>query len=279
MRNLFLLLILISFRLNAQITFETAYPNNVYYDPPGLVNFSAAGYKYVFADTDQIVLYNLNHSVYRTILMPNMPAGCHNFRVRWVSDQLFNTNPLDVEYVLTYESLTTFLRSVRVYDENSNLLFARDTFDLPGNDPGTGLHEMGIVHTSAGVKMILRNHINAKTTVYSLPGVLPCRMCDGGVISGLQPNSTSTTQSQQVQAPYPNPTQGSITLPYSLPNGTTTGEMIIYDMMGREVKRYSITNTFSSLVLETSELAAGAYSYSIQTTFGISPGNKFSVVQ
>jgi hypothetical protein len=278
MNRFLLFLILISCKLSAQITFETNYNNNVYYDAPGLMNFSAAGYKYVFADTDQIVLYNLNHSVYRTISMPNMPSGSFNFRVRWVSDELFNTNPADIEYVLTYESLTTSFMSVRVYDENGNILLSRDTCYLPGS-LNAGIHEQGIVHTSAGVKMLLRNQVNSKTTVYALPGVLPCTMCDQGVMSGLQPNTSSGAQSQQIAAPYPNPTQSSITLPYSLPNGTSTGEIIIYNMIGREVKRYSITSVFSSLVLETSELASGTYSYSIQTTLGISPGSKFSVVQ
>lgn len=266
--------------VNAQITLEHSYPNQVYYDPMGMVHLSSAGYKYAIADSDQIVLYNLNHSLYATIAIPNQPAGNFNYRVWWISDALFNTNPNDIEYAITYTTLSTNVSHLRVYDEAGNLLFARDTFTIDNTlYPANGLKTYGIFHNSAGTKMILRNQFTQVISVYSLPGVLPCEMCDGGVISGIQPQTGATDHQQQLGSPYPNPTNSTTTIPYTLPAESSSGTLIIYDVAGREVKRYAVTNAFASLELSTADLAEGTYSYSLEAGGVILPGKKFVVVK
>lgn len=279
MKHLLPLFLLFALKAGAQITYEAAYPPSPY-PGFGVVHLSAAGYKYAISDSDQIVLYNMNHTVYTTITIPNQPSGNYNYVVTWISDELFNTNPADIEYILTYTSISSGIPHTRVYDQTGNLLLARDTFVLNNTLSQEGVPVYGVVHTSSGVKLLLRNQLTYASVVYSLPGVLPCSMCDGGVIAGMQqsPSGPSANQ-QQMPAPYPNPTTSNTTIPYELPSGIRTGQMVIYDLAGREVKRYSVTNAFTTLEIAGGELAAGTYSYCLQTSEGVTYGQKFVVAE
>lgn len=278
MKYTFVLFLLFALKAEAQITFEHTYTNPVYYDQVGIVHLSAAGYKYVYSDTDQVILYNLNHSVYTTISIPVQSPGIVSCRVTWISDQLFNTNPNDVEYALSYLD-NSGLGHIRIYDQAGTLLFGRDSFHLYGNF-GPGQNSTGVVHTAGGVKLLIVNQLSRETSAYSLPGVLPCSMCDGGVISGIQPQPSSPTENQQqLQNPYPNPTSSTTTIPYTLPDGSSAGTIVIYDAAGREVKRYGVSNAFTTLELSTADLAEGTYSYSLEAGGMILPGKKFVVVK
>ncbi len=278
MKRLLFALLLVSNFASAQITLEQDYPNTIYMRQLKLVHFTTNGYKYLLTDATQIVLYNLNHSVFRTIPLPSLP-GCTSFRVDWLSDELFNTNPADFEYVLTYSSTITNLRNVSVYDELGNVLLSRDSFELSSHFPLDGERLPEVVHTVAGSKLMLINQFTFKTSVYSLPGMMPCTMCDQGVISGIQPVNGTTDTPQQLPSPYPNPTNSTTTIPYTLPDGVSSGTIVIYDFAGREVKRYAVTSAFTSLMLSGQDLANGTYSYNLESGETILPGRQFVIAK
>ncbi|HEY6170793.1 MAG TPA: T9SS type A sorting domain-containing protein, partial [Candidatus Kapabacteria bacterium] len=111
------------------------------------------------------------------------------------------------------------------------------------------------------------------TEVYSLPGKLPTSNTKLSVtdaptiISGSTPSTSA----------YPNPSNGKIRVAYSLPEGVTTGELVITSTDGREVKRYRVGNMFNDILIEKSELASGAYFYKLTSERGESEARKFVI--
>ncbi len=282
MKKLMVTFQLIAISATAQITFEASYPNAPGYSNSGLIQLSAAGYKYFENVNGQINIYNLNHSLFRTFSIPPQPfTPISNIGVRFVSDELFNTNSADIEYMIVYRDTTNFgigPSHIRVYDELGNVLFLRDTADCPNSTNSFPMAQHGIVFTSAGVKMLIRDMSpSGAMEVYSLPGTIPCNECTGGVINGIQQTGGGTQPNQQLPAPYPNPTTSSVTIPYQLPAGTNSGTMIIYDLLGQEVKQYSVTSSFNTLVIESGTFLPGTYTYVLSTAQGNVAGNKIVV--
>ena len=84
-----IMLIIASGSSYAQITLENNYTSS--YVPQGflsLVKLSSSGYKYSTYDTSIITLYNLNHTVFRTINIPHSQGGtCGNcaFSIFYIS--------------------------------------------------------------------------------------------------------------------------------------------------------------------------------------------------
>lgn len=280
MKKLLLALVLICGVAHSQIALENVYPNGGA-KKLGVVHLTSSGYKYFESDTDQIVLYNLNHSVFKTINIPQQAdVNPFTWMIYYVSEELFNTNPNDVEYVISYGEWIGNTNRLKIYDENSNLLFSRDSF-LLGGIVGDGVQKSGIVYTSNGVKMTLsRQGINGPVEVYSLPGVLPCNECTAGVITGLaQSESNAGIPQEFLPNPYPNPTNNYTTITYELPNEVKTGEIVFYNMVGQEVKRFTVSNSFTTLLISANDLAVGTYHYNLVTSKGTIPGKEIMVTK
>lgn len=263
--------------LHAQINLEQSYSSTNL----GLIKLSVSGYKYFEKDSNDIILYNLNHTVFRTITIPALPTTSGNIVVNYISEDLFDTNPTDIEYLVTYIDtigpLPLGQRHVAVFDENGNTLFTRDTAELAGSSVPLAGVSGTISATTSGVKMILLHYPTQTTEVYSLPGVLTCMECNGGIISGIQPEPVQENGEQQQLIPYPNPSNTSTTIPYELPEGVHSGQIAIYNMLGEEVIRYHVTDTFSSIVIDRGELPSGMYTYMLVTGSDAIPGNKFVI--
>lgn len=226
------------------------------------------------SDTDHIAIYNMNHTLFKNILIPINNVGFTYYQVQYVSEELFNTNAADVEYTFIYADFSSVIH-FRIIDESGNILFARDTFAF-GGIQGDGFAQFNIAYTTNGVKMLLRKY-SGSSEVYSLPGILSCNECSSGVISGIAPTNSNGTIQQAMPLPYPNPTNSTTTINYQLPASATTGEMVFYDLTGREVKRVTVTRAFTSVLITAADLAAGTYYYELQTNVGVVPGNKIIV--
>ncbi|MGZ4117244.1 MAG: hypothetical protein ACXVPY_07165, partial [Bacteroidia bacterium] len=66
---------------------------------------------------------------------------------------------------------------------------------------------------------------------------------------------------------------------YTLPDGTTEGEIIFYDIIGNEIKRFKVDRTFTSLLISTADIAAGTYYYQLQTVGNASTAKKMVVIK
>ncbi len=223
---------------DAQITFENNYPTG---SPVSnylrLVKLSASGYKYVINDTSSITLYNLNHTVFKNIIMPPRPGGVLNtssLHVFYISEELFNTNPSNIEYFLAYTDKSFIIRS-KIYDDAGNLLFSKDSIQYNLGASYYGNQEF-ISYTTAGVKMIIGRQFGGAALVYSLPGFLSCHDCTNGVITSMQtPNGTIPNGKI---SNYPNPSTNQTTIEYELPKGSTNADIVFYNTTGQEVKRF-----------------------------------------
>jgi hypothetical protein len=73
---------------------------------------------------------------------------------------------------------------------------------------------------------------------------------------------------------YPNPSSGRVRIAYDLPNGITSGEIVLTTSDGREVKRYHVTSAFNDLLIEEGDLPNGSYFYKLVTDRGESPARR-----
>ncbi len=62
---------------------------------------------------------------------------------------------------------------------------------------------------------------------------------------------------------YPNPANHNFSVNYQL-NGNTKGELIINDLLGKEIQRIAVNEKEGNVVVNTSQLTAGIYFYSLQ---------------
>lgn len=260
---------------NAQITYETSYSAQ-----PLMLYFNHMSPKWMTRATagNAIYLYNLNHSLYTTINIPSQPA---NFAVAYITEDLFDTDSTNLEYLIA--SVNTQSNFVKIYRQDGTLLFQRDSAWMTCSAILTNIdYRSNIVPTDSGTKMFVGiytpyyNH----SEVYSLPGVLPCpSLCGSVAPGGSSPLQIEEAVQKNFNNPYPNPSSSQIRLPYQLPQGETSGEIVFYDLTGSEVKRYKVDTTFSELILTTSDLVAGSYYYQLQTPHSKSEGKKLIVIK
>jgi hypothetical protein len=99
----FLLMFLSSVQLKAQISFEDTLSVGASNASNGLIRFRYAGDKYFSVkDTTSIELYNLNHTLYKSIALPNtsLYGGTSNYLVLYISETLFDNDSSTIEYML-----------------------------------------------------------------------------------------------------------------------------------------------------------------------------------
>jgi hypothetical protein len=276
-----LLLLSITLSNYAQITLENKYPSGgVLSDYLRLVKLSSSGYKYAIHDANKITLYNLNHVVFKTITYPAIPGRNTTFRpwILYLSEELFNTNPADIEYFISYADMGS-VNHCAVYDELGSLLFLKDS----ANNINTGTatyNENFITATTSGTKMIISQaQAPNYATVYSLPGTLTCHDCTNGTVTSIKTNNSASGTNTERISNYPNPTAGQTTIEYNLPQGSTTADLVFYNMTGVEVKRFKVTNAFRDILISTADLDAGTYYYQLQTAEGFKAGKKMVVVK
>jgi hypothetical protein len=254
----------------AQIIAEHTYSRGaISYQDLHIVHFSSQGYKYAIVNSidsgGYINLYNLNHSLYKSFAIPTMPHSAGNGRsisVEYISDSLFNTNPTNIEYFAEDIDINGIYH-VRVFDDIGNTVFSKDSVTYAEILVPFPYVEW-IFYTPNGYKMILQEQYNfggdTSATVYSLPGALPCSECsNNNLITSTQPLLQQNNGS--LLNAYPNPAKNSTTIKYELPDGVNQGDIIFYDLQGRQVKTLTVDRTFDSLLVSTAELAAGTYFY------------------
>ena len=119
MKKIILLLVLFSLlaTARAQIVLEKTYPAST-----GLTELAISGYKYFLMDAvnNQCRLYNMDHSVWKTINL-SVPAGMYLYDVRYVSETLFNSdNKVELAYIYySYDTtLLYYTYYTRVINEN-----------------------------------------------------------------------------------------------------------------------------------------------------------------
>ena len=257
--------------VKGQITLENTYVNQPLMT---IIDLEYAGTKYQWfnlADST-IVLYNLDHSIYKQMVVPAGPQ----VTIWFIRERLWDTDSTDIEYMVTSSPSQT----VTVYDELGNTLFFRDSVLAGGGSPNRangGGWDLNIFNTDSGAVMLLRTFGGDKE-VWKLPGYLDCKPC--GKPAGW--NMTGGQEHRHTGKPgklYPNPSLNSTTVHYDLPEGVTEGELKIYDLNGRPVKSYRVNDGFRTLLIDNSQLPAGTYLYQLETPDGPTGAKKMVVVK
>ena len=253
----------------AQIAFEFALDSASDYNDNELViiKFELEGERYVKINRqgNNMSIYNLNHSLTKTISFASYPPHVGNFLVLYPSQLLFNSDSL-IEFLYGYNDATGMVHT-RIYNENGTALFIGDSL-FSEDEVAIPQQEFTIYNTSAGTKMILSHRTNGKKYIYSLGGTLTTAI-----------DKTSHSFTGNMGNAYPNPTVNTTTIPYTLPQGINNGEVIFYNTQGTEVKRFKVDNTFSSLLVTTTDIPAGTYYYQLQTGGNASGTKKMVVVK
>ncbi len=291
------LLVLVASSSRAQITLEHTYPS-----PPGisLIQVEDSEWKYISTSTDgsTLLIYNLDHSLEKTIVTPTLAPSLHQVYgsvPQFITKKLFSLDGL-YDYLIELDQLSLVTlhqgdtsspwvvssSSACIYNENGVQLFSSDS-----DGEGASM----IFNTERGTKLLLPqqqwtyypgdqyNNPNyypssSGTHVYSLPGKLPGSIAH----SDVNPPTSAIGISLPTSA-YPNPSNGQVRIEYTLPDGVQTGKLIITDLQGNEVKRYRVGTAFNDILISKSDLASGSYFYKIITEKGESNAKRLVVLK
>ena len=253
----------------AQVVLENEYPSVSQLFT--LVPIDSGVYKYVDVDHayDIITLYNLDHSVYMTIPFPAALQETMGTSFFYFTRRLFDCDTSQLEYLVAYQN-PNYDCGVSVYQDDGTLLFNEPDYTTVTPSFGLlGFYQGTVYNTPAGSKLVLRPCITSNldfhlARVYSLCGTLP-----ENILS--QPDLDNNA----FNSAFPNPTRNNITISYKLPEGSRKGELLIYDLNGKTVKQYTVTDAFSNVQLYFDALPAGTYTYGIKTESETIPAGKF----
>lgn len=262
--------LLFAFTSKSQIVLENTYSiaNTTKKSGLTLVKLEISGEKYCLYNIKAkiITLYNLNHSIFKTInLVPltKYRTGTNDSTVSiaYISENLFNSDNL-IEVLSFDGNWYTEINSgdygsLNIFNELGNVIFSGDSL-MPTSKRGATYYGMEdgnfIFNTTVGSKMFLYSYKNNTPTqkVYSLPGQL---------ITSIQKLNTDYNNA----LPFPNPTNNSITVPYKLDNGKE-GKLVINDINGKMLFEYKIDTNFDNVLVDTNTMTAGNYFYSIYSS-------------
>lgn len=235
----------------SQIALEHTYPNS--FAKMIGINLSNSGFKYrvVNLTTNQVILYNLDHSIFKTMSFSTYP-GANSITVWYVSENTFDLDN-EVEFMAYYGTDGPGQQQVyvtRIYNETGTILFEKigeTPVWVSEGEPYDAIN--AIYSTSSGTKMILNSSIDNSANIYSLPGSLPLAINE--IIS---PEFNSEIKL------FPNPTKNNkISIAYTLPENVKIGKVNIYNTAGQIIKTFNVDNNFSTIELNTENLASGTY--------------------
>lgn len=256
MRKLFLLTCLIFFfQVNAQISLSFKSTNNLYLD-----KFHISGYKFVLPDltAKKIYIFNLNNTLYKTL---NIPVTTYTLiGVSYVSENLFDLDN-GMEYLLRASNSSSGSK-LFVCDETGPILWSRDSAQLSYQYRDDTFENDNIIFfDGTGAKMKIFSSGANKYEFYNLPGTIPCKGCSSGIINSVASGGGNEVLGDEASF-YPNPATDQLKLRYQLPPGWKSAKIKIFDINGKLVEDFNITDFFDFIFLPTN-YNNGMYVYSL----------------
>lgn len=243
-----ILMAILAQKIQAQIALENTYSNVPGTDFFGIIHLQNSGDKYVLVSATNpkvVKIYNLDHSQWKEINLSSFPDGY--VLIQYVSENLFTNDGKICVLLIAYNVINAPLATV-IVNEDSQVIFQEFGFS-----PQEGTNSPAIFNTSDGAKMrLISAGTNQEAKIYSLPGTL----VDVSEI-GIMGSKGSISS-------FPNPTSGSVTIKYNLPDGENSGKITLYNTSGHEVKTYEIDRVFNDLKISTSDLPAGNYLWQLK---------------
>jgi len=242
----------------AQMTLENTYTNtnaNSFLNDGDMavevVNLAVSGRKYMIRDmaASQLRIYNMNHSIWKTINLPVVTNHSPGY-TSYLSENLFNLdNKLEVAVYYRNTLPNVYIHKIVIVNEDGNILNTVDSAEV--------LRVASVGNNT--FKAVVQKH-GDRTAIFSLPGTIPCDVCGNGLgVGKIVPSGGGTLENA-----IPNPSNGQVKIGYSLPVGVRDGRIDIYNTNGQKVKSYTVDGIFQSLDIDNSELQAGTYYYTLQ---------------
>ncbi len=230
----------------AQITLENNYSGYCQ-----SFKISDTDYVYSVYKNREVYIYSSNHQLLADVeLFGSVKAGA--FGITLVSKKLFNTDEL-LEIAYWYQDSLSYTLHTAITTENGLELF---------NDTGT----VYFIKAGSKSKMILNatNGATEKAKVFSLPGQY---------ISSY--TGKNETESKTDEDPFPNPAADFVILPYNILNNS--GLLLIYSANGQQMAKYTISNTATQLMVNTTSMPSGMYFYKTVSGNTISQSKQFII--
>jgi hypothetical protein len=250
MKKLFLISILtiIGFTLRAQITLEHTYASSNF--PMSTVKLANSGVKYYFWDkaNNQVKLYNLDHSIFKTITYPSIVGATSKLLV-YISETLFDLDN-EVELMIGFGTGIATTSGTRVINEDGTIIFEKLGESLIDENSINMLEQIvSVVNTSVGTKLILFDMINQGYNVYALPGVLPAQ------VKKIKGDETEGKM-------YPNPANNYFKYQYRLSEGKS-GILFVYDNSGKTIRNAEVDGNFEDIYIDTTAFLSGTYTVAL----------------
>lgn len=245
--QLSILMLMAAMSLFAQPSLETVYPVST-----NICMLEKAGDKYYAMDiaNKQCRIYNLDHSVYRTVNL-TVPEGYYLFDIQQISQHIFNQDD-QIEFAYIYSRFNQTETSW-YYDYDTRVINENGTEIL--NIPGAGHTQVTLTQDGSRKFLVYIYDFyvipaTTHTQVYSLPGA---------------PLKSETIQGSayRLQNPYPNPASGMINIPVNLPQGVNKGYLQIYNISGQLIDLREIKKSDESILIPGGSLLPGSYIYNI----------------
>ena len=248
MKKLFITLLL---SMALAIGFSQITPDFSYNYSGTFAKLSSSGNKFYLMDVglSQCRIYNMNNTLWKTINL-SVPSGNYLYDIKYLSEGLFTSdNSLSMAYVYyAYDATNAY------YTFHDSIIRENGTELL--SIPGCQYMEV-INMENDGLKLVAYCYdysvspYTIQTKVYSLPGTL------------LATEKTEINSASRL--PFPNPAIEYTTISYQLGNGTSTANMIIHDIQGKEIERFTINNNIDHITLPTGNYKSGMYFYTIES--------------
>lgn len=242
-----------------------------------IVDFEVSGYQYVKVNrhVGYISIYNMGHALVQTISLAGFPKDGSSFGyILYLSETLFNTDSKkEFMYAQSFAGNNYY---TGIYNEDGIILFSDSAY--PAVIGTYAMQQWPIYNTPQGTKMLL-SYPNGKVKVFDLGGTLSCSSACSATSNSTGQRSISPPNNNGLGNAYPNPSNNATTIPYTLPTGTNQGEIVFYNVRGTEVKRFKVDNTFSTLLISTTDIPAGTYYYQLLINGNASAAKKMVVVK
>jgi hypothetical protein len=264
------LIMLLSHKTDAQITYEQSYPgpNSSAFARLVIINLGNNDYKYFYFDynLNQLKLFNMDHSPYTTVNAPFPLIDESKYTVGYITKSLFDCDTTMFEYAIMPGDGT---KNFYVYRQDGTQLFERDSTIAPWcfGCFNASYDFRAITNTPTGAKLFL---LKADSTgallvfdVYSLCGTLP--------EDGIKVEAASTSYVKVC----PNPALGTTDFQFDLPNNIKNYELDIFNSVAEIIKRIRIQNPTERFHLDGIDLSSGQYYYTVTTENKVLQNGKF----
>lgn len=226
-------------------------------------------------------IYNMDFSVYKVLTVPAPPPGYTWAPLRYITEELFDSDPTTIEFLINGYGSSLDDGVIKVYREDGTEVFSKSPGYIEESlGASTTETSPAIFETPNGAVLLVRTSFGSTREVYSLPGRLPCvSSCEQ---TAYYANAVGTPEHLNVNGngtiEVINSSYDATLIQYRLPVGNTVGLLQILDVQGRVIATERV-GTSGTYRFAAADRSAGAYRVSIAMNDGPTLTTSFVVIR